>query len=60
MRKSLSIKTTKALLDAAVTAATSVQLTWQSTPVKMEPSPKLLKLLELSQAGRGEAEDTAP
>ena len=56
----LSIKTTKALLDAAVTAATSVQLTWRSTPVKMEPSPKLLKLLELSQAGRGEAEDTAP
>ena len=56
----LSVKTTKALLDAAVAAATSAELTWQSTPVKMEPSPKLLKLLELSQAGRGEAEDTAP
>lgn len=58
--ESLSAKTTKALLDAAVAAATDAKLTWQSTPVKMEPSPKLLKLLELSQAGRGESEDTAP
>ena len=58
--ESLSVKTTKALLDAAVAAATGAKLTWQSTPVKMEPSPKLLKLLELSEAGRGEAEHTAP
>jgi CRISPR-associated protein Csb1 len=56
--ESISVKTTKALLDTAVAAATAVKLTWQSTPVKMEPSPKLLKLLELSQAGRGEVEDT--
>jgi CRISPR-associated protein Csb1 len=57
--ESLSVKTTKALLDAAVAAASSEKLTWRSRPVKMEPSPKLLKLLELSQTGRGEAEDTA-
>ena len=57
--KSLSVKTTKASLDSAVAAAATARLTWQSTPVKMEPSAKLLKLLELSQAGRGEAEEAA-
>jgi CRISPR-associated protein Csb1 len=54
---SLSVETTKAILDAAVMAASNAKLTWQSTPVKMSPSTKLLKLLELSQAGRGETDD---
>src|SRR5882724_445190 len=57
--ESLSVQATKAFLDAAIAAAAKAKLIWQSEPVKMEPSPKLLKLLVLSQAGRGEEDDTA-
>lgn len=56
---SLTLKETSALLRSAVSGAEAVALTWQARPIKMEPSPKLLKLLEMSQAGRGEEEDAA-
>jgi hypothetical protein len=48
------------LLTSAIDAARVATLIWQEDPVKMEPSPKLLKLLKLSQAGRGEEEKTTP
>lgn len=54
--ESFSVEATKNLLDGALAAASRAQLSWQVSPVKMVPSPKLLKLLELSQAGRGEEE----
>lgn len=55
--ESLSVETTKALLDTAVAEAVATQLVWQTEPVKMEPSAKLLELLRQSQAGRGEEEE---
>jgi CRISPR-associated protein Csb1 len=56
---SLTADQTLELLTSAIKAAGDTRLTWQTTPVQMEPSPKLLKLLELSHAGRGEEDDTA-
>lgn len=55
---SLTADQTLELLTSAVEAAGEAGLTWQTTAVQMEPSPKLLKLLELSHAGRGD-EDAA-
>lgn len=56
---SLTADQTLELLNSAVAAASAEGLTWQTTAVQMEPSPKLVKLLELSQAGRGEEEAPA-
>jgi len=56
---SLTADQTLKLLTSAVEAAGEAGLTWQTTAVQMEPSPKLLKLLELSHAGRGDEDDTA-
>jgi CRISPR-associated protein Csb1 len=54
--ESFTVEATKSLLDGAVAAATDAHLSWQIESVKLVPSRKLLKLLELSQAGRGAEE----
>ena len=56
---SLTSDRTLRLLTSAVENAKEAGLIWQAEPIRMEPSPKLLKLLALSQAGRGEEEDAA-
>jgi CRISPR-associated protein Csb1 len=56
---SLTADQTIKLLTSAVEAARRTALIWQTAPIQMEPSPKLLKLLALSQAGRGDDEDAA-
>lgn len=38
-----------ALLQTAVTAAKHAKLPWQEAPIKLKPSPELLKLVRLSQ-----------
>jgi CRISPR-associated protein Csb1 len=56
---SLTSDETFRLLTSAVETAKEAELIWQAEPIRMEPSPKLLRLLALSQAGRGEEEDAA-